>query len=160
MDELRGKTNKAAISILLVSASVFLLSLLSIWGMDLLPVIIRGRDYSDLMRTVVGPVSWSLNFAALIALCRPREPTVLDLWLRVAMFARLLEVGASAVINSSRYDLGWYVGRSYGLLAASFILVMFLLETCSLHNGLAAARVRLARRARDLDDVSESARKN
>lgn len=152
MDELRGKTNKAAISISFVIASVFLLSFLSIRGMDLLPIIIRGRDYSDLMRKVVSPVSWSLNLAALIALCRSREPTVLDLWLRVAMFARLLEVGASAVISSSRYDLGWYVGRSYGLLAASFILVIFLLETCSLHNRLAAARVRLARRARDLDD--------
>lgn len=153
VDKLRRKTSRAlAISILLVSTGVFFLSLLSTWGMSLLPIIIRGRDYSDLMRTVVGPASWLLNLVALIALCRPREPTVLDLWLRVAMFARLLEVGASAVINSSRYDLGWYVGRSFGLLAASFILVVLLLEICSLHNRIASARSRLARRAQDLDD--------
>jgi PAS domain S-box-containing protein len=153
VDELRGRTSKAlTISIFLIFGSVVLLSLLSTWGMGLLPIIIRGHDYSDLMRTVVGPTSWLLNLIALIALCRPRLPTVLDLWLRVAMFARLLEVGASAIINSSRYDLGWYVGRSYGLLAAGFVLVVLLLQTSSLHNRLAAARIRLVKRARDLDD--------
>jgi C4-dicarboxylate-specific signal transduction histidine kinase len=67
------------------------------------------------------------------------------------MFSWLLDVALSALISSSRFDLGWYAGRSYGLTAASFVLIVLLLETNSLHNKLATARVRLVANGRDLE---------
>ena len=53
--------------------------------------------------------------------------------------------------QGGRFDLGFYVGRSYGLLAASFVLAALLLETVWLHDRLTAARAQLAERARDLE---------
>ena len=40
----------------------------------------------------------------------------------------------SAVIGSRRFDLGWYGGRTYGLLAASFLLVTLLIELNKLYT--------------------------
>jgi PAS domain S-box-containing protein len=76
---------------------------------------------------------------------------VLDIWLRVVMVAWLLDVALTAIVTASRYDLGWYAGRSYGLIAASFVLIFLLLETNTLHKKLAIARVRLSASARDLE---------
>jgi PAS domain S-box-containing protein len=151
-DELRGSTTRAlALSLSLVGASVFLLTLLSTLGMDFLPVLIRAGDYSLLITTGVSPIILLLSIAALMFLCRQRQPTVLDLWLRVVMFSWALDVTLSAVISTSRFDLGWYAGRSYGLTAASFVLVVLLLETMGFHNKLAIARARLADHARELE---------
>jgi signal transduction histidine kinase/CheY-like chemotaxis protein len=56
------------------------------------------------------------------------------------------------VIGSSRYDLGWYAGRSYGLLAASFVLVALLLETNGLHIRLAKAKGQIEEHAKQLEE--------
>ena len=45
----------------------------------------------------------------------------------------------SAVVGSRRFDLGWYGGRSFGLLAASFLLVTLLLELNKLYGSLGEA---------------------
>jgi signal transduction histidine kinase len=138
-------------SIIFVAALVASLSLLATLGMNLLPPLIRGGDFSLLVSTGVSPAIWGLGLVALFALWRCRKPTVLDVWLMVVMWAWLLDVALSAVISSSRYDLGWYVGRSYGLLAASFVLAVLLIETSGLHDRLATAKAMLADRARDLE---------
>jgi len=83
----------------------------------------------------------------LIALWRLRQPTVLEIWLMVVMGAWIFDVILSAVISSSRYDLGWYAGRVYGLLASSFVVVVLLLETNSLHGRLARAQAQLREHA-------------
>ena len=152
LDEVQGAASKAiALSITVVGASVLFLTLLSTVGMESLPTLIRGGDFSLLISTGVSPIIWMLSLVALVALWRQRIPSVLDLWLRVVMFSWLLDVALSAVVSSSRFDLGWYAGRSYGLTAASFVLLVLLLETNSLHNKLATARIRLAANARDLE---------
>jgi PAS domain S-box-containing protein len=152
IDKVRGGTSKAlALSIAFVCASVFILALFSTVGMEFLPTLIRGGDFSLLITTGASPTIWILSLVALVILCRHRQPSVLDLWLRVVMFSWLLDVALSAVVSSSRFDLGWYAGRSYGLTAASFVLVVLLLETNGLQNKLAAARARLAASARDLE---------
>jgi PAS domain S-box-containing protein len=152
VDQFPGAVGKAiALSITIVGASVLFVTLLSTAGMELLPVLIRGGDFSLLISTGTSPIIWTLGFAALVALCRQRAPSVLDLWLRVVLFSWLLDVALSAIVSSSRFDLGWYAGRSYGLTAASFVLIVLLLETNSLHNKLATARARLAANARDLE---------
>jgi uncharacterized membrane protein len=53
----------------------------------------------------------------------------------------LCDVVLSAVVGSSRFDLGWYGGRSFGLLAASFLLIMLLLELNELYDKVARARL-------------------
>ena len=45
----------------------------------------------------------------------------------------------SAVINAARYDLGFYAGRIYGLMATSFVLVVLLLENSRLYARLIEA---------------------
>jgi PAS domain S-box-containing protein len=118
--------------------------------MHLLPVILKGGDYSLLVSKGISPTIWMLSLVALIALWRLPQTTVLDLWLMVVMCAWLFDVALSAVFGSARYDLGWYAGRTYGLLAASFVLGILLLETNGLHGRLMAAKAQLAERARDL----------
>ena len=130
--------------------AVTALAVLATAGMDWLPVIINGTDYSLLVSKGVSPALLLLSLAGLIALWRLPRTTVLDLWLMVAMCVWLCDVGLSAVFGSARYDLGWYAGRTYGLLAASFVLGILLLETNGLHSRLAAAKAQLADRARDL----------
>ena len=130
--------------------AVAALAVLATAGMDWLPVIINGTDYSLLVSKGVSPALLLLSLAGLIALWRLPRTTVLDLWLMVAMCVWLCDVGLSAVFGSARYDLGWYAGRTYGLLAASFVLGILLLETNGLHSRLAAAKAQLADRARDL----------
>jgi two-component system sensor kinase FixL len=42
-----------------------------------------------------------------------------------------------AVLNARRFDLGFYVGRAFGISAASFVLVVLLLEAIALYARLA-----------------------
>ena len=79
---------------------------------------------------------WGLSFLALGALWRRRPHSVLDLWLMVVLCAWLFDIGLAVVLNAGRFDLGFYAGRIYGLLAASFVLVVLLLE-----NGMLYARL-------------------
>ncbi|HWX30455.1 MAG TPA: MASE4 domain-containing protein [Steroidobacteraceae bacterium] len=153
LDRFEGAPGKAiAAWVTIVGASVVFLTLLSTVGMELLPTLITEEiDFSLMIATGASPLIWTLSFAAFVILCRQRSPSVLDLWLRVVMFSWLFDVTLSAILSSSRYALGWYAGRSYGLTAASFVLIVLLLETNSLHNKLATARVRLAANARELE---------
>ena len=127
------------------------LTLLATAGQDLLPVVIREGNYSFLVTKGVSPAVWALTFLALFALWRRPRPTVLDLWLMVVVCAWLFDIALSAVIGSTRYDLGFYVGRSYGLVAASFVLMMLIIETGGLHSRLAAATAQLEGHARGLE---------
>ena len=38
------------------------------------------------------------------------------------MSAWVFDIALAAVLNAGRFDLGFYAGRIYGLLAASFVL--------------------------------------
>ena len=121
------------------------LTLLTTIGHDLLTVIIVNGDYSLLVTKGVSPALWLLSLLALIVIWRKREHSVLDLWVGVVLCAWLLDIALSAVVGSSRYDLGWYAGRTYGLLAATFVLSVLLVETNSLYGRL----------ERSLDDLED-----
>jgi len=151
-DTMPGKPWVAiAAAVVAVGALVGALTAMATAGMDWLPVLIVNGNFSRLIDTGTSPLLWVLSLVTLIVLWRRNKPTVLDLWLMVVMCVWLLDIALSAVISSSRYDLGWYAGRSYGLLAASFVLTVLLLETNWLHDRLAAARGQLAERARNLE---------
>ena len=66
---------------------------------------------------------------------RPRHSTI-DLWLMVTMCAWIFDIALSAVLNMQRFDLGFYVGRLYGLLAATFVLIVLLTRTSALYARL------------------------
>ncbi len=139
-----------AIAIPVVVASALLLTLAATAGEGYLPVLIQGTDFSLLITKGVSPTLLALCVIALLLLWRRRTPTVLDFWVMVVLCAWFCDVALSAVIASARFDLGWYVGRIYGLLAASFVLIVLLLETNGLHSRLAAANAALAEHARGL----------
>jgi signal transduction histidine kinase/CheY-like chemotaxis protein len=127
-------TAVALVVLLTIGATVF-----ATVGHELLPVIIRDGNYSLPAAKALGLTIWLLTTAVLLVLWFRGAPTVLDLWLTVVMFAWSLNIAFSALAGSSRYDLGFYAGRAYGLLAASFVLCALLFEMNRLYSSLADA---------------------
>src|SRR5690242_19864579 len=134
----RVRTSASA-AILGSVAAVLLLIIVCTWvvtaGHDLLPVLLSGGRYTTSMIVVVSTV-WCLSLAALIVLwfCRPHS--VIDVWLMVVMCAWLFDIALSAVLNVARFDLGFYLGRIYGLCAASFVLAILLVDNVKLQAQL------------------------
>jgi len=122
-------------SVAAVLVAVCGLTLLATAGQDALPVIMQGNHYTPAMIVVVSSV-WVLSLVALAVLWRRRPHSVLDLWLMVVMCAWIFDIALSAVLNAGRFDLGFYAGRIYGLLAASFVLIVLLLENSVLYARL------------------------
>jgi signal transduction histidine kinase len=121
-----------------VLAAVGGITLLATAGHDLLPVIMQGnRDASA--KVIVATGSWLLCLVALLALWRRRPHSLLDVWLVVVICAWLFDIALAAVLNGARFDLGWYAGRVYGLLSASFVLVVLLTENAMLYRRLVEA---------------------
>jgi PAS domain S-box-containing protein len=116
-------------------------------GHDALPAIMQGHHYTPLMRSIVTTV-WALSVLALVVVWRRRPHTVLDLWLMVVLWVWLCDIALAAVLNHGRFDLGFYVGRMYGLLAASFVLGVLLLEHGTLYARLVTAYARERQAAR------------
>jgi PAS domain S-box-containing protein len=98
---------------------------------DLLPTLLSAGHYTPTMDAVVSTV-WLLNLAALLLLLLRRPYSVLDVWLMVVMCAWLFDIAISAILNVARFDLGFYVGRIYGLCAAGFVLAVLLVDNVGL----------------------------
>ena len=86
---------------------------------------------------LVGAI-WLLNAAALVLLF-VRMRTVLDVWLMVTIFASLPDLGLSVFYTIVRYSVGWYMARSYALIASCTVLIVLLVETTMLYVRLASA---------------------
>jgi signal transduction histidine kinase len=98
----------------------------------------QNNRYTPAMLGTVTSV-WVLCIAAVAVLWRRRPHSVLDLLLMVTMCAWLFDIGLSAVLNAGRFDLGFYAGRIYGLMAASVVLAVLLVENIRLYARLARA---------------------
>jgi|HubBroStandDraft_1064217.scaffolds.fasta_scaffold00025_53 two-component system sensor histidine kinase/response regulator len=138
-----GRTRMSApsavgLAVAAVLALVAALTVLATVGAGALPEIMQGDGYSRAMLFVIATV-WSLSLLALFALSGRRPKSILDLWLMVVLCAWLCDVALSAMFNAGRFDLGFYVGRVYGLTAASTVLAVLLLETVTLYVRLARA---------------------
>ena len=114
------------------------LTLLVTAGHASLPAIMQGNRYTPTMIGVVSTV-WATTLIALFFLWRRRPHTVLDLWLIVVICVWGLDVALSAVLNAARFDLGFYAGRTYGLLASGFVLLVLLIEANALYARLVEA---------------------
>ena len=115
-------------------------------GESLLPHIMQNHHYAPAMQWVAGS-TWGLCLLALVVLYRQKSRSTIDLWLMVVLCAWICDVALSAVFNEGRYDLGFYVGRIYGMCATSFVLLLLLVENTFLHSRLAAALDELKRLA-------------
>ncbi|MDN7180330.1 GGDEF domain-containing protein [Caballeronia sp. SEWSISQ10-4 2] len=115
-------------------------------GERLLPEIILNNHYTPTMRWVAGS-TWGFCLLAFAVLYRQRWRSTIDLWLMVVLCVWICDVALSAVFNGGRYDLGFYIGRFYGMCAASFVLLLLLVENTFLHSRLAAALDELKRLA-------------
>jgi PAS domain S-box-containing protein len=116
-------------------------TLLATAGHALLPEVILQNRYTPAMIYVVG-FTWALALIAAAVLWLRRPHSVLDIWLLVVMSAWVFDIGLSAVLNGGRYDLGFYAGRVYGLLAASSVLMVLLFEQVVMYGRLIGARTR------------------
>ncbi len=134
-----GDTGRPSFAILVSAAAALAgagaFTALATAGQSWLPAIMRDNHYTPSMSAVIGLV-WALSLLALAILWRRRPHSVLDVWLMVVLCAWLFDIGLAVVLNAGRFDLGFYAGRIYGLLAASFVLVVLLLE-----NGMLYARL-------------------
>lgn len=122
--------------VIAVAVIVGSLTLLAANAENALPAIMSANSYTPAMIGVVSTV-WALSLLALAVLWLGTPHSVLDLWLMVTMCAWIFDVALSAVFNGGRFDLGFYAGRIYGLMAASFVLLVLLLETGALYARLA-----------------------
>jgi PAS domain S-box-containing protein len=151
-----------AVCTLAALAAVTLLTIAVTAGHDALPTIIQGNRYAAAMKFVVAAV-WCLNALALLVLWRRRPHSVLDLWIMVACCAWLLDIALAVALNAGRFDLGFYAGRTYGVMAASFVLLMLLLENSVVYAGLARAlsgeraeRRRVQEKTAELNELNRS----
>ncbi|MEJ6001997.1 GGDEF domain-containing protein [Paucibacter soli] len=143
--EVSGGTRRALLQgMCWVVGAVLALVLLATRGITALPAIMVGNHYSPAMLVVVSSV-WLLSMLALLVLWRRRMRSVLDLWLVVVMGAWLSDIALSAVFNAGRFDLGFYAGRIYGLLAASMVLLILLVENGWLYARLLQTTAELQR---------------
>lgn len=146
-----GWTILGAVAAALAMAGGF--TLVATAGQDTLPAIMRENHYTPSMMATVASV-WLLSLVALVAVYRRRSRSILDLWLMVVMCAWVFDVALSAVLNAGRFDVGFYAGRMYGLLAASFVLAVMLTETWRLSGQLVLTTGAAQRKAADLERVT------
>jgi signal transduction histidine kinase len=130
-------------------AGVFVLVIGLFWFVtqheDLLPILfVDTGPLSLFRRTVGGMVVLALGGLAL-ALLWPRQRSLLDQWLVVALCALLLEVLLASVLSAGRYHLAWYAGRFYQLVTATVVMVVLLAEMAQLYAGLARSNRMLQR---------------
>lgn len=109
------------------AGAAFGFGMLATRGHDHLPAVMSGNGYTFAMLGVMTSV-WLLSLLALAVLWLRGPHSALDLWMMVVMAAWVFDIGLAAALNAGRYDLGFYAGRIYGLLAASFVLAMLMRE--------------------------------
>ena len=134
---IRGSTGAAIVaSVVAVGVAMAAFTWVVTAQHDRLPMLLSGGHYTPVMLGVVSMV-WCLSFAALVTLWLRKPHSVLDIWLMVVMCAWLFDIALSAILNGERFDVGFYLGRIYGLCAASFVLAILLIDNVGLQDQLA-----------------------
>jgi signal transduction histidine kinase len=131
------------------------LTLVATAGHEILPTIMYGNRVAP-AQVIVSTTTWLLSLIALAILWSRRPHSVLDLWLMVVLCAWLFDSALASVLNTGRYDVGWYAGRVYGLLASSFVLMVLLVENSMLYGRLFEAHGKHARRLRILREIDRA----
>jgi PAS domain S-box-containing protein len=106
-------------------------------GASHLPALVDATHTLPLYRAIAGALL-ALTVCVLWATARKQPRTALDVWLMVALAAWVFELGLSGLFSDDLYDLGFYVGRLYGLAAALFVLGALAVDNIALHARLHA----------------------
>jgi signal transduction histidine kinase len=142
-------------------AVVCLLTLFATAGHQVLPQIMLADGYTTAM--VAANVAVCLICLAAVAVLGSRPPyTILDLWLIVVVLAWMFGGALSTVLNAGHFDIGFYAGRLYGLLAASFVPIILIVEAGRLYGrldqALAVAGERNAELVRSREELAQAQR--
>ena len=144
---IRGSAGAAILtSALAVVVAISALTWLVTAMHDILPTLLGEGHYTSMMIGVASTV-WSFSLAVLLVLWFRRPHSVIDVWLMVVLCAWLFDIALSAIVNAARFDLGFYVGRMYGLGAASFVLAVLLIDNIALQSRFSHLLGRLRQRA-------------
>jgi len=142
-------------------AGVCLLTLLATTGHQLLPRITDGVGYTTAMVAANVP-AWLLSLVALARLGSRLPYSILDLWLMVIVFAWMCDVLLNTLFNAGPFDIGFDVGRLYGLFAAGVGPIVVLVEASRVSSrfdeALAIAGERNAELARSREELAQSRR--
>ena len=107
----------------------------TVFADSILPPLMLGSIYRSPESRAVLAVAWLAHAFALVALARTtRMRRLIDVWMAVTLVALMIDLALSALLVGGRYQLGFYLGRVYGLLAASFVLAALLREASALYG--------------------------
>jgi diguanylate cyclase (GGDEF)-like protein len=140
----RSARTEIAWSVCLVLVATVLLTLLATAGQDLLPPVMNGNQYGP-GAYLVALGAWPVALLALAIMLQRGPRSVLDLWVMVVISVQVLEVALSATLNGGRFDLGFYLGRIYGLMSVSVVPLVLLIEHGRLYGQLVAKQRELRR---------------
>lgn len=140
----RSARTEIASAVCLVLVATVLLTLLATAGQGLLPPVMDGNKYGP-GSYLVALGAWPIALVALAIMLQRGPRSVLDLWVMVVISVQVLEVALSATLNGGRFDLGFYLGRIYGLMAVSVVLLVLLIEHGRLYGQLVAKQRELRR---------------
>jgi PAS domain S-box-containing protein len=122
-------------SVLSVTVLVAALTGLTTLGHDWLPVLIQGTDYG--FRRWISPFICIVAAVGAAMLWPRRNRSLLDLWLLVVLCTWICGELINGVLGAHRFDLGWYGGRAFGVVAAGVLLVLLLTSVhAELHERL------------------------
>lgn len=130
------------------------LIMLTTVGEDILPSIML--DGKNIARQVFAPsvTVWIMGLSALVLLRRGRQ-TALDLWLMAVVWAWLLDVALSTMLADARFQLGFYAGRGFGLLASGLVLVALVVNINRLYARQAIVASQLGVELADMRRLHE-----
>ena len=98
------------------------------------------RNRSALGGSGIGWILLALTLTGLAALRMRKPHSILDLWLTVVLCAWAIDIALVSLLNNARYDVGFYLGRTYGLLASGMMMIVLLAEQSKLYAGLVDAQ--------------------
>lgn len=149
----KGTTFAAVFGTLALAAVVILLTTA---GEESLPELMLGSSYKSQSTRLILSAGWLGHLAALALLVwATRLRRLLDLWVGVTLVALVSDLALSAILITGRYQLGFYMGRVYGLLGAVFVLAVLLREATALYGDAARSAASLRESEESLRRLNE-----
>ncbi|HJQ32213.1 MAG TPA: MASE4 domain-containing protein [Pyrinomonadaceae bacterium] len=137
----KGAAASAVFGTLALAAVVILLTTA---GERWLPELMLGSSYKSQFTRLILSAGWLSHLATLALLVwATRLRRLLDIWVGVTLAALVCDLALSAILVTGRYQLGFYMGRVYGLLGAVFVLAVLLREAVALYGDAVRAAASL-----------------
>ncbi|HEX2525417.1 MAG TPA: MASE4 domain-containing protein [Geminicoccus sp.] len=120
-------------SILMAAATTWA----AVGGDQLSPAFMTDARASTATWTLLLYASLLLSCLAAALLLVRKQRSLLDLWLLVTLAAFMSEIMLLGFLGVGvRFSVGWWVGRAFGLVSASIVMLALLAETTTLHARL------------------------